>query len=1033
MPIIDLQAQQLGDALDTPKGFAVTPGEEEVNKGSEAPSWSSTLGAAFRQDNTVGSFFFMGNPSQIRDDTFNPWDEIKGSKYEQHFSSFADVRNRHAFETIKAKIDQEEEDRKLLSSAPWYQSLLSQGAAGAIDLPTLIPGGAFVKGAKGGFSMARSALSVGGAAGVSSALQETALQNMQETRTAGESAINIGASVLLGGLLGAGGAKLLSPAEWASSVAKLEADVATGAADIERGFSGSPVSAGAAANLPASLEENAIAGRAASAVASSTAQMNPALRALTSPSAAYREEATKLFENALYLKKNSEGIASEPAVETLMKEWNAGLASAVRNTEGAFSDYVKASGGGKLAEMTPGRFGLMTRSEFREEVGRAMRRGDTSDNPHVAKVAQEWRAKVFDPLKDAAIDAKLLPADVSVETAQSYFSRMWNRQRLVAQEGRFKGIVSEWVENQMPVWRIIFDKETAEQSAKLKDEKLAEYLRERRIEREARFDDVKDAGRQVADEVFNSLTGRTSEGPRPEFITIKARGPLKERTFNIPDELVEDFLESDVDVVGRRYARVMGADVELARKFGSVDMKDQIAKIREDYKQLRERTTTEKERIALDKREKSDIGDLESMRDMLRGTDPGSPADQNYARIVRSVNHLNYLRSMGEVAFASLAETVRPAMVHGLRSYMETIGQLATNLKGIKMSVAEAQLAGNVVERALGHRLATLSDIADPYASRGPVEAFLENMTNVGSRWNGIRLLTDMQKSISAVMSQNRVLQGVEGYSKIAPDEKRFLAYVGIDQGMAERIAKQFAEHGETVEKVRVANTEKWTDEVARRTYRATINKDVDSIITTKGVADTPLFANTPTGRAMLQFKSFALASHQRVLLRGLQEKQSRFVGGLLAMSMIGMFATWLKAISGNRMEKLQDIGKNPGWWISEGLDRSGVFSVPVELANTFEKATGLNPIKTPLRAFDEGSAQSQRMQNRSLMGSIAGPSAGLVDDASSVLGIPRKIMQDEEVTRGQKNAAERLVPFNSYFGIRQILRYAINPDAARL
>lgn len=1028
MPFVDLPTPQLGDVLDTPKGFAVTPAEDEVNRGSEAPSWSSTFGAAFRQDNTVGSFLSMGNQSQTRDDTFNPWDDIKGTKYEPHFSSFVDVRNRQAADTVKAKIDQENDDRKLLESAPWYQSLTSQAAAGALDLPSLIPGGAFVKGAKGGFSVARSALSVGGAAGVSSALQETALQNMQETRTAGESAINIGASVLLGGLLGAGGAKLLSPAEWASSVAKLEADLA----DIERGLSGSPASAGAAANLPASLEENAIAGRAASAVASSTAQLNPALRALTSPSAAYREEATKLFENSLYLKKNDEGIASEPAVETFMKEWNAGLATAVQNTESAFSDYVKASGGGKMAEMAPGKFGLMTRSEFREEVGRAMRRGDEHDNPHVAKVAKDWRAKVFDPLKEAAIEMKLLPADVSVETAQSYFSRMWNKQRLVAQEGRFKDIVGAWVERETPKWRAIFDKETAEGSAKLKDEKLSDYLRERRIEREARFGDIKDAGRQVADDVFNSLTGRTSEGPRPEFITIKARGPLKERTFNIPDELVEDFLESDVDVVGRRYARVMGADVELARKFGTVDLKDQITKIREDYKQLRELAKTEKERMALDKRERSDISDLEAMRDMLRGTDPTNKWDQDFSRMVRSVNHVNYLRSMGEVAFASLAETVRPAMVHGLLPYMKTIGQLATNLSAIKMSVAEAKLAGNVVERALGQRLATLSDIADPYASRGPVEAFLENMTNVASRWNGIRMLTDMQKSIASVMTQDRVLRNVEAYAKAKPDEKRYLAFVGIDEGMAERIAKQFAEHGETVEGVRVAKTEKWTDEVARRTYRAAINKDVDSIITTKGVADTPLFANTPTGRAMLQFKSFALASHQRVLLRGLQEDQTRFVGGLLAMSMVGMFATWLKAVSGNRMEKLQDVGKNPGWWISEGLDRSGIFSVPMELANTFEKATGLNPVKTPLKAFDEGSAQSQRMQNRSLMGAIAGPSMGLVDDAGNVLGIPRKLMQGEEVTRGQKNAAERLLPFNSYFGLRQILRYAINPDAAR-
>jgi hypothetical protein len=288
-----------------------------------------------------------------------------------------------------------------------------------------------------------------------------------------------------------------------------------------------------------------------------------------------------------------------------------------------------------------------------------------------------------------------------------------------------------------------------------------------------------------------------------------------------------------------------------------------------------------------------------------------------------------------------------------------------------------------------------------------------------------------MQKSIASVMTQNRILAGSSGFAEAPAKEKAYLAYLGIDQSMAERIAKQFAEHGETTDKVHVANQEKWADEVAARHYRAALSKDVDSIITTKGVADTPLFANTPTGRAMLQFKSFALASHQRVLLRGLQEGPARFVGGLIAMTTIGMMATWLKAMSGNRLEKdFADISKKPGWLIAEGLDKAGIFAIPMELANTFEKATGLNPIKTPIKAFDDAGSISQKNQNRSLLGSVVGPTGGLIDDATQVMGLPKKIYDGEEVTKGQKSAVERLMPLNSYVGIRQPIRYLLNtPD----
>jgi hypothetical protein len=1004
--------------------------------------------------------------------------------------------------------------------------------------------------------------------------------------------------------------------------------------------------AGAAAVEPQSLEGNTVAGRAASAVAKKTAWLNPLLRSLHSPSAVYRGITGKLFENPLYLKKNFDNVASDQAAETLMKEWNAGLANALRATADGYEEYWKRGGGGtRLVPGAAGRAGLMSRTEFNELAGKAMRNLDESDIPEIAKVAKAWRANVFDPLKEAAIKARLLPADVTVETAASYFSRMWNRNKLVGAEGRFKGIVTDWVQSQFPKWlndfdrsverklRPLHDEISYEEMAKLrraeelkeiesgvpiaeghfsevglrnalrmvqggapkpkgvktltqfvadagglvdfsgeiahrgitnklrpgfvrnkprlpgssiggwhmddmarhawengyfpehgsrpsvddflealtddffkiravvrpddaeafryadmiqqlendlgrigaapgekarfstsdelkgmmkrvfaamdadsdaKIKRAKDKLKEReiaaRLEREERFlDDPKSLGAKIADEVFDTLTGKADEGVRPEFISIKARGPLKERTFNIPDNLVEEFLENDIEAVGRRYTRVMGADVEIAGKFGKVDMADQITEIRNEYRDLRAAAKTEKERKALDKNEESDINDLKFMRDILRGVSNESKVEHNYGRVVRVLNHLNYIRVMGEVALASLAESVRPAMVHGLTPYMQTMGRLGAGLNGIKASVREAQVAGQVSERVLGQRLATLSDIVDPYASRGPTERFVEQMSNVASRWNGIRMLTDMQKAIASVMTQDRILGNAGKFGKLKDSELAYMRHLGIDADMAERIAGYFKKHGEVVDGTKVANTEEWVRglrgqeldaaRAAVRAYRAAINKDVDSIITTRGVADVPLFANTPTGKAVLQFKSFALTSHQRVLLRGLQEDQTRFLSGLIAMSTIGMMVTYFKAISGNREEKLADFATNPGWWISEGLDRSGVLSVPMELSNMFEKATGINPVKAPVKLFDEGSRLSQKQQNRSGAGSLLGPTIGFGDDIMTAAGVPKRMLSGEDVTQGQKNAAERLLPFNSYLGMRQILRHAVNPQ----
>jgi hypothetical protein len=776
-------------------------------------------------------------------------------------------------------------------------------------------------------------------------------------------------------------------------------------------------SAGAASVEPPSLEGNTIAGRAAGAVAKSTKKLNPLLRLLQSPSAFARDVAVKMFENPLYMKKNFSNVASEQAVETFMKEWNGGLVQALKMTNRAYSDYRK--GGGNL-----------TRTQFRDAVGKAMRRGDDADDPHVAKVAKEWRAKVFDPLKEAAIKAKVLPEDVTVETAASYLSRMWNRDKLVQQEGRFKAIVTAWVRQSAPGWKREFDQETLAKSAKLEGDKLKEYLIERRIEREARFDDLDGASRAIADDVFNTLTGKRTDAVRPEFVKVSVRGPLKERTFNIQDELVEEFLESDVELIGRRYTRIMGADVELSQKFGSVDMAEQIQKIRDDYAALRAAAPDEKARAKLDAAERTDVSDIEGLRDLLRGTRNEGQVERNYRRIVRGFNSFNYIRLMGEVVAASLTDVVRPAMVHGLKQFMETVPQLVTNVKGIKMAVAEAQLAGNVSEVALGHRMASITDIMDPYSPRHPMEAFLENMTNLSSKWNGIRMWTDWMQGVASVMTQNRILKNVADFASINPKERAYLNYLGIDQSMAERIAAQFSAHGEDVDGVKVAHTDNWTDPVVVRAYRAAMNKDVDSIIVMKGVADTPLFASTPTGQALLQFKSFALASHQRVLLRGLQEDQTRFLGGAIALTTMGMFITYLKAQLGNREEKLTNIFDNPGQWIGNGADRAGLFAVPFEISNTIEKAFGMNPITSPLKMWDETGSMGQKVASRNEVGALLGPTVGLGQDIMSASGAVRKWKDGDEATQGQVNAMERILPWHTYIGLRQMLRYAINtPD----
>lgn len=576
--------------------------------------------------------------------------------------------------------------------------------------------------------------------------------------------------------------------------------------------------------------------------------------------------------------------------------------------------------------------------------------------------------------------------------------------------------------------------------------------------------DFNDFARDIADQVFDTITGRTTdaEAAAAEFVTPLRSGPLKERTFNVPDTLIEPYLESHVSEVAQRYARSMAAQVEMTHRFGKASMADQIRDIQLEYRGLRESVQNagsakeamalleqrpgvldglkawgrgiDREEIGKEKLlqflahdEKGALEDIQAMRDMILGRYKVAENSGNFARIQRGLMTFNYIRAMGGALIANIADLYRPAMVHGLGRFMsEGIAPLMTNLDAVKLSVHEAQLAGQVTESVLHHRMMTLGEIADPYRGATAMEKLLENGAKLATKWNGMAVWTDATQAISSTLSQNRILRGVLGKEK----DDRFLAYLGIDAGMAGRIAEKFNAHGEVRDGIHIANTEAWTDgltgpalDAAKaevRAYRAAIGKDVDSIIVRRSVGDVPLFAATPVGKMMLQFRSFNLAANQRVMLRAMQEDQARFVGSIVAMSSIGAMAAAMRSWRGGeeRWQKFKESARNPGYLIGEGLDLSGVFTVPFEMANTAEKllqptGTNFNPIKTPmLRAFPGQSQQgeSTRFVSRDPVGALLGPSASLPMTVGKAIG-------------GDKKAQQQLVPFGAHLGMREAVQ----------
>jgi len=155
-------------------------------------------------------------------------------------------------------------------------------------------------------------------------------------------------------------------------------------------------------------------------------------------------------------------------------------------------------------------------------------------------------------------------------------------------------------------------------------------------------------------------------------------------------------------------------------------------------------------------------------------------------------------------------------------------------------------------------------------------------------------------------------------------------------------------------------------------------------------------------------------------------------------MTTMGMFLAALRAWRGgdDRWQKFKEAASNPGYLIGEGLDMSGLLALPIDVANTIEKlipetvGRPINPIKSPMlaagRLFNPDASmqgESVRFQSVGAAGVLGGPSANLLDQIKSASGIPAAMLSGKEVSKKQKRDFNAIVPFGSYFGLRELLQ----------
>lgn len=967
--------------------------EESVEKKDRPAFFKKLLPAALNLENSFVSYMsadgVLTRPDRMDgiDKDFDPFENIEG--YEDYAGRFAFTNNQDEVNRIKAKITQEREDKKTIEDGGWMGTL-ALVSAGALDPINYISFGRSAA-LKAGTPILKRGLETARGAALGLTASEIALHSSQETRTYGESAANIAAGAFIGGLLGtAAGA-------WKNRLARKGMGEEAAYKQVEK-----DLTIPDDIDLPRATGEGGSVGAAATKVASELQTTfglgklsgAPNISTASSPFETTRLASELIAENPLYFEKNRTGAATEGAAETEIRMVrNREMYNVVTSVEDEFLKYRDVTGPLALKKTqasdlmgTAKRDKKLTFAQFKEEVSKATRRGDIHDIPEVQAAAQRLRKTTLNKLKNEAIDVGIMSEGVKVTTAPSYLTRLWNREMVTTNRDQFKKIVMGWVKSQKDL-------------------------------------DMLDAS-EVAEDIIHHILGTPGARILYQPVPLK-RGPLKERVFNIPDELVEEFLINDIETVMNSYIKTMSADIALARRFdGDPTLKSYIDKIRAEYSQKVSKIKdgpNSKERTKLEKQLKKDIRNIEGMRDYLRDTRSVS-FDNPYAdKAAKVAKSLNYMRLLGYVGITAIPDLAGAITVNGLkRTLRDGYIPYIRNLRSIQKDLLsgtqdsttlqafqELKAMGFVVESILNQR--SLTEIGSEYGATAFDKAN-KKATAAFTAMTGLPVMTDLSRTISSKIAGARVLRNATAKS-LSKKEIQEMARWGLDREMLKRIGEQFKKHGFKENGDFIAGIEKWDPEVFNA-YNMTLSKMTSTSVITPGL-DRPLFLTTATGSLLGQFKSFCFAAYQRYFLAGIQQRDLATLNGAAVMVGLGMLVHFIKETLNGR-----EVDMPLEQWLETGFEKSGMLGHFFEINDLVEKLSSNNLGLSAIM----GDGPTSKYRQRSFVSSMAGPTAGLIEDVyTSTSAASRYLFNDKTPQSSEVKAFFRMWPYRRSFGISQL------------
>lgn len=738
-------------------------------------------------------------------------------------------------------------------------------------------------------------------------------------------------------------------------------------------------------------------------------------------------------------------VQGEAASEAQNRWYRVFAGQTVRHYGDSYRAYKKA--GGKLNQ-----------TDFRREVGAAIRSGDLSRySPEVADAARGH----IELNKQMLAFAQRHGILRDVPENEQYLARLYSDAKIDAAIEQYG---SEAVESLFATAFRSARPDVDEADATRIGRAMLAVLRNRRLDaaerrmvingadpdiiraqlRGARGDGIKGATDLTdgdIERITEALAGQLRAGPKgagqdgPTLTSREKRRVTLDETASIPvtartgesrQLFFTDLIEDDPLAVGVLYSRQIAgasvmrkyldaASVEFGRPFQTItDLRDFLERDLAD-------TVSESAR-------KASLRAFDTAIDAIMGRRMGSDSMSSaWLRNIMLYNQVTLggalgvasLPELGVVAFSGTLRSMRRGMP-GLRNFFR-----AANRGGLSdRSLAYVDRMVGILNEGRTHIVLPRSNIGDAFNTHvgGGAEHGLRRLSRFQDFASGIAQITQYQKMWAAEMAADDLANLARTRGRLG--RKRIEA-LGLDDDMADRIVAQTKKYGVSQEGVTGArvenpNLDKWDDIEAASAFVAGVRRWADTAVQTPDIGQLFPFATTDIGRMIFQYRNFVIVAWEKQFLRRVALHDINSFAEVSAAALIAAMAytaqTYRRSLGREDAEEYREERLSIENIAKAGFMRSGFSSFLPQIWDTAMVASG----GSPDFAYGRNTQQPTDFFSNpttDLINAAAGPGGVLGTLGEFVRGGDKAAITPDEIER-----SKRLIPLGRFIAVENAI-----------